>query len=259
MMFSIQEVAHVTGTTSRTLRHYDAIGLLSPTRIGANGYRYYDEAALRRLQRILLLRELGLGLPQIATVLDHQVSETDALTTNLELLEHERERISTLIDSVRFSIESLSHNTEKGITMAQAQKMFDGFDHTQYREEVEQRWGKDSYAKSDKWYRSLGKERQDAWKAQIAQLNADWRAAAEDATLTPDSKQAQEVAKRHVEWLRGFQQASRAIPDDSFDAYVRGLAAMYPQDERFAANYGGAQQAGFVRDALLHYMDSAQE
>lgn len=67
--WSIQEIARLAGTTSRTLRHYDDIGLLPPSRIAANGYRHYDAASLVRLQRILLLRELGLGLPQIAEVL----------------------------------------------------------------------------------------------------------------------------------------------------------------------------------------------
>ncbi|GAA3200026.1 hypothetical protein GCM10020255_104150 [Rhodococcus baikonurensis] len=60
--WSIQELAKSAGTTSRTLRHYGDLGLLEPSRIGANGYRFYDEDALVRLQRILLLRELGLGL-----------------------------------------------------------------------------------------------------------------------------------------------------------------------------------------------------
>jgi len=52
--WSIQDVARSAGTTSRTLRHYDDIGLLPPSRVGGNGYRYYDEDALVRLQRILL-------------------------------------------------------------------------------------------------------------------------------------------------------------------------------------------------------------
>ena len=56
MDWSIQEIAQLTSTTSRTLRHYDAIGLLPPSRIAANGYRCYDEAALVRLQRIQIGR-----------------------------------------------------------------------------------------------------------------------------------------------------------------------------------------------------------
>ena len=79
MEWSIQQIAKLAGTTSRTLRHYDDIGLLAPSSVGGNGYRYYDQAALVRLQRILLLRELGLGLPQIAEVLDREASEEHAL------------------------------------------------------------------------------------------------------------------------------------------------------------------------------------
>ena len=55
MDWSISDVARHAGTTSRTLRHYGDVGLLQPSRVGVNGYRYYDEGALVRLQRILLL------------------------------------------------------------------------------------------------------------------------------------------------------------------------------------------------------------
>lgn len=58
MEWSIQEIARTAGTTSRTLRHYGQLGLLPPSRVGRNGYRYYDQHSLVRLQRILLLREL---------------------------------------------------------------------------------------------------------------------------------------------------------------------------------------------------------
>ncbi|MGI5055026.1 MerR family transcriptional regulator, partial [Streptomyces sp. JAC18] len=54
MEWSIQEIARRAGTTGRTLRHYGDVGLLEPSRKGANGYRYYDQEALVRLQRILL-------------------------------------------------------------------------------------------------------------------------------------------------------------------------------------------------------------
>ncbi|MCD2115184.1 MerR family transcriptional regulator, partial [Rhodococcus rhodochrous] len=75
------ELAKSAGTTSRTLRHYGDLGLLEPSRIGANGYRFYNENALVRLQRILLLRELGLGLPAIAEVLTGERDTAAALRT----------------------------------------------------------------------------------------------------------------------------------------------------------------------------------
>jgi len=53
MDWSIQDIARLAGTTSRTLRHYGEVGILPPSRTGSNGYRYYDERALARLQRIL--------------------------------------------------------------------------------------------------------------------------------------------------------------------------------------------------------------
>lgn len=57
MRHTIQQVAKSAGTTARTLRHYDKLGLVKPSHVGANGYRYYDDRALIRLQRVLLLSD----------------------------------------------------------------------------------------------------------------------------------------------------------------------------------------------------------
>jgi DNA-binding transcriptional MerR regulator len=146
MEWSIQDIARSAGTTSRTLRHYGAVGLLEPSRVGSNGYRYYDEQALVRLQRILLLRELGLGLPAIAEVLDGQRDRVAALETQLELLEQERQRIGRQIDSVRTTLRKL-----KGGERLMAEEVLDGFDHTRYEKEVTERWGADAYRRGDQW------------------------------------------------------------------------------------------------------------
>lgn len=69
MECTVQELADRAGISGRTLRHYHQIGLLAPDRIGANGYRYYGPTAVARLQRILLLRETGLGLAAIGEAL----------------------------------------------------------------------------------------------------------------------------------------------------------------------------------------------
>ncbi len=107
MDWSITEVARLTGTTSRTLRHYGDIGLLEPTRVGAGGYRHYDEAALARLQRILLLRELGLGLPAIGEVLEGQRDHADALAGHLRWLNQEKDRLDRQIASVKSTMRRL--------------------------------------------------------------------------------------------------------------------------------------------------------
>ena len=275
--YSIQDIAKAAGTTSRTLRHYDGIGLLPPSRIGANGYRYYDDRALVRLQRILLLRELGLGLDAIARVLASQdaeashgarpeAAEAQILASHLELLHRERDRIDAQIGAVGRTIAVLQgraaapgaatgevREEEGGDLMSQ--NMFEGFDHTEHREEVEERWGKDAYARSDRWWRSMGDEERRAWQERTAQLGADWSAAAERGE-DPTGAEAQELAARHIEWLRGVPGTPAAIPGGDLEGYVRGLAEMYAADDRFAANYGGRAGAEFVRDALTAYLDA---
>ena len=69
-MRSVTELAKYTGVSVRTLHHYDAIGLLKPTRVTESGYRYYDDAALERLYLILLFRELEFPLKDIGAILD---------------------------------------------------------------------------------------------------------------------------------------------------------------------------------------------
>ncbi|MGW0174385.1 TipAS antibiotic-recognition domain-containing protein [Rhodococcus sp. NPDC003322] len=245
--WSIQELAKAAGTTSRTLRHYGDRGLLTPSRIGANGYRYYDQDALVRLQRILLLRELGLGLDAIGEVLAGQRDTAAALRTHLELLERERERLGRQIDSVRTTL----RKTRNGEPLM-ANEMFDGFDHTQYKEEVEQRWGRQAYADSDRWWTSMSPGERGDWKALAERLGADWTAAAASG-VAPDGPQAQDLARRHVEWLASVPGTPgyRGAP---VREYVLGLADMYVEDERFAANYGGHAGAEFVRNALHAYM-----
>jgi DNA-binding transcriptional MerR regulator len=249
MDWSIQEIAKIAGTTSRTLRHYDDIGLLKPSRIGHNGYRYYDGAALVQLQRILLLRELGLGLPVIADVLGHETDAVRALGGHLEWLRQEQGRLARQIASVRQTIEAV-----KGGEELMAEKMFDGFDHTQYKDEVEERWGKDAYAKGDSWWRGLSAEEKSAWKQRSKELGSEWIRAA-GSGIAADSPEAQELAKRHVDWLTGIPGTPAAAPGGDTKGYVIGLGEMYVADPRFGANYGGEAGAGFVRDALRIYAE----
>jgi len=245
MEWSIQQIARLSGTTSRTLRHYDEQGLLPPTRVGANGYRYYDEAALVRLQRILLLRQLGLGLPAIAELLDGQTDDVAALTTHRALLEQERDRVERLIATVTTTIERLEGGQE-----LMAEEVFDGFDHTQYREEVEQRWGADAYARSDRWWRGLGSEGQAAFREEAGAITTAL-AAAHAAGASPDAPEVQALMARHYAWVR----AGWGGKAPSAEAFV-GLGEMYVADPRFAQHYGGAEGAAFVRDAMRAYAAS---
>ncbi|MCD1284775.1 MULTISPECIES: MerR family transcriptional regulator [unclassified Brevibacterium] len=250
MDWSIQETARLTGTTSRTLRHYDAIGLLPPTTIAANGYRHYDEAALVRLQRILLLRDLGLPLAQIAEVLDRTDDPIAALSKHVQVLGRERERIERQMASVTATITRL----EAG-ELLMAEEMFDGFDHREYEQEVTRRWGAEAYARSDRWWTGLNETERKEWKAQVSALSDDWIAAAE-AGASPESQRCQGLADRHIEWLRSVPGTPAHESEEALAGYVRGLAEMYVSDPRFAANYGGTAGAELVRDALAHRLEA---
>ena len=250
MEASIGEVARATGTTSRTLRHYAAVGLLTPSRTGPGGVRWYDDDALVRLQRILLLRDLGLPLAEIARVLDAQTSEADALRAHLVWLRAERDRLDRTVATVERTIAA----RQKGTAMT-APQMFDGFDHTQHRDEVVQRWGAEAYATSDAWWRGQTDEQRAAWHQDARQLVADWVQAAADQ-VDPASPRAQELAARQVAWVSAIPGTPGTAAEPSLP-YVLGLGDLYVTDPRFTATYGDLHGAELVRDAL-HVWASAR-
>lgn len=68
-MKTVKEVSNLTGVSVRALHHYDTIGLLTPTQVTEAGYRLYDDTAIEKLYMILVFRELGLSLKEIAGIL----------------------------------------------------------------------------------------------------------------------------------------------------------------------------------------------
>lgn len=130
-----------------------------------------------------------------------------------------------------------------------AEEMFDGFDHTRHREEVEERWGKDAYASGDRWWRSLSDEGKRAHQQQHQGIAADYGAASANG-LDVASDEVQTIAQRQFEWLT---QAAGTVSK----GYFVGLGDMYVADPRFGANYtrGGVPYAEFVRDAMRVYAE----
>ena len=240
-MFSIQQVAQAAGVSSRTLRHYDDIGLLPAGRAG-NGYRAYTREDLVRLQRILLLRDLGLGLPEIADVMTGQVDDVAALREHAVQLLERAELLARQLASVERTIAALTDKEE-----IMPQDMFDGFDNSQYKQEVEQRWGEQAWADGDRWWRGLTDDDKQGFMDEHKAIAAAWEQARE-AGLAPDSDEVQQIAARHTAWIRVGWQGGEVSPEA-----LRGLAEMYVADERFAANYGGVEGSQYVRDGLVAY------
>lgn len=242
MEWSIQQIARLAGVTSRTLRHYGDVGLLEPSRVGANGYLYYDAHALARLQRILLLRQLGVGIPAIRDSLATG-SDADALEQHLRWLRLERDRIDRQIRAV----EHTAHAMREGGVMDAAQA-FDGFDHRRYEQEVTERWGPDAWASGQAWWGSLGDDGRAVFQQEHVDLVAGY-AATREAGLPVDADEVQALAARHLRWIAASWQ--REPEPEAF----AGLGDLYVADERFAATYGGADAAAYVRDAMHAYAE----
>ncbi|AYF78963.1 MerR family transcriptional regulator [Nocardia yunnanensis] len=247
MEWTIQQLADSAGVTSRTLRHYDEIGLLPPARVGHNGYRFYDADSVARLQRILLLRELGLSLPVIAEVLDRERDEDKALATHLHLLEAERARLDERIRALRHAVDA------RAAADGSTQMMLEGFNDP-YRDEVVARWGDAAFTAANRWWHAKTLAQQREWKHDTDTLVAAWIDTWK-AGHTPESHQAQAVAARHVDWLRAIPGTPLHDGDrERSIAMVTGLARMYAEDENYAATYGGPEPAAFVRAALEEYV-----
>lgn len=101
-MMTVREVSRLTGVSIRALQYYDEIGLLPPARYTEAGYRLYDDAALERLQQILLFRELEFPLKEIKRILESPAFDRNrALEQQIELLTLKREHIDNLIRMAR--------------------------------------------------------------------------------------------------------------------------------------------------------------
>ena len=138
-MKTVKEVSSITGVSVRTLHHYDAIGLLKPTRVTEAGYRLYDDTALRRLQAILLFRELQFPLKEIREILDSPgFDQKEALQQQIHLLELQQQHLDTLISHAR-KIQMT------GVTIMDFTP-FDRSELDEYAAQAKARWGKtDAY------------------------------------------------------------------------------------------------------------------
>lgn len=106
MIYRVKEAAQLAGVSARTLHHYDAIGLL-PAKKEANGYRYYQEEDLERLQLILYYKCLGLSLEDIGKLLEaNSTNFLQLLEQQLTQLQSERQRLDTLIETLTASIQA---------------------------------------------------------------------------------------------------------------------------------------------------------
>jgi MerR family transcriptional regulator, thiopeptide resistance regulator len=226
---NVGEVAALAGVTVRTLHHYDRIGLLSPSGRTAAGYRSYAPTDLDRLHQVLLYRELGFPLEEIATLLDDPSADPAAhLRRQHALLRDRLERTSAMVAAVEKEMEA----RQMGISLTPEERfeVFGEHDPAQYDAEVEGRWGEtEVYAQSTRRTAAYSKEDWLRIKAEGEDVEARFAAALRDG-VPADSERVMDIAEEHR------QQISRNFYDCPPEMHA-GLGRMYVEDERFTAHY----------------------
>ena len=236
-MKTVNQVSKLTGVSVRTLHHYDAIGLLRPTRITEAGYRLYDDAALARLQTILLFRELEFPLKQIAAILeDPSFDPILALEDQIQLLQMRRDQLDKLILHAR--------NIQKKGVIPMDFSVFDHSKQEQYAAEAKRRWGHtEAYREyADK----TAGQTQDELASTGDRLMAIFARMGKVRHLSPASEEAQTLVNELQSFITAnYYNCTKPI--------LRGLGMMYIAGDEMTANIdkaGGEGTAQFAHDAI---------
>jgi DNA-binding transcriptional MerR regulator len=244
MMYTVKQLANGAGVTVRTLHYYDEIGLLRPSFIKDNGYRYYEEKELLKLQQILFFRELEFPLDDIVRIVNTpDFNMLEALADQRKLLEMKRRRLDALL----YTIDNTLKRLGKGENMS-SNDLFASFSDSQieqYKVEVKEKWGH-----TEAYQQSV--ERTKGWtKNDFERIKEEGQA----ITLALSKSMAKGVAsaevqgqiERHFQYINQFYACS-------YEMY-RALGNMYSEDQRFADNYNkvAPHLAEFMRDAIAYY------
>lgn len=249
-MYTVKQLSDIAGISVRTLHHYDDIALLAPTRIGANGYRYYDESALLRLQQILFYREIGLELAHIRDILNSPDFDlVSALQSHRHALAEKADRLQQLIATIDQTIAHV-----QGESAMSERKMFAAFSEEQqkdYEREARLQWDADTVNDSVARWASYSPAQKEAIMAQGNQIYTDIITHMESgAPATGDESQA--LLARWHDHLRHFYEPSLDV--------LRGLGEMYHLDPAFRATFDAFHPdlSAYMREGIAHYVDTLE-
>jgi len=244
MKMHIREFAELTGVSVRTLHYYDEIGLLKPSSVDEkNGYRFYDERCLERMQEILFYRELDFPLKDIGEIMSApDYDKQTALKEQKRLLTMKMERIERLITALEGAMkgENLPMNVFDN-SKYEAQR-------EQYAKEAKEKWGAtDAYKESAEKTKNYSKEKWSNVSEGMNSLMAEF-AECKASGNAPESNEAQSLVKKWQNYItENFYTCTKEI--------LAGLGEMYVADERFKANIDkhGKGTAEFMCQAIGAY------
>ena len=249
MAYTVKKLAEVSGVSVRTLHYYDEIGLLEPAFCGANGYRYYEEEEVLRLQQILFYRELGLPLKQVQEILKRRsFDKVKALESHRRSLLEELGRKRQLLSTIERTIEHL-----KGTQKMKESEMFTGFDSEQQRQHEEylvDRYGDDmkqSIQESKRRVKDWSKQKWEATQHEFADI-CEQLVQTMNEGLAPDSSKTQDQIRRHFKWICQFWTPNR-------ESYKGHTQLLTDSELRNAYTAHHPELPEFVAKAILHFAD----
>ena len=248
-MLTVKQLSKLAGVTPRTLHHYDQIGLLKPSRVGDNGYRYYGEESVLRLQQILFYRELGIPLEDIKKIMGRRDFDVlGALHSHKEALQKQVARLNRLIQTVDNTINHL-----KGKTIMSDKAYFEGFSEAEqekYAAEAEQMYDPETVRESNRKWKAYSAAKKESIMAEGKAIYTDMIAAMPRGAQSPEVQAIVERWRRHMDYF-WTPKLDQLLP----------LVNGYNDDPRFKANFDKMhpELAGFMRDAVQVYVTNQKK
>ena len=244
-MYTVKQLSDMAGISVRTLHYYDEIALLQPSSVGENGYRYYGDEAVLRLQQILFFRELDFSLSAIRDILgapDFDIVE--ALHSHRDALQHRVRRLNHLIQTVDQTILHLS-----GEVYMSKKQLFWGFteeEEKRYTHEARDLYGAEQVDATYKRWNSYSAQKKEQIMVEGQGIYMDL------VTLidhSPSSPEVQQVIARWHQHLRYFYEPPVEL--------MQGLGQHYVDSPDFANKFRQLHPdlPEFMRDAITHYCE----
>lgn len=239
MKMQIKDFAEFTGVSVRTLHYYDEIGLLKPAYADEhNGYRFYDENSLLRMQEILFYRELDFPLKSIIEILSSpDYNKEKALAEQKKLLILKKERLEKLISAIDGAV--------KGKNIMKA---FDNSEFEKYKDEVKEKWGKtQAYSEYTEKGKSYTKDSYNSMAEGMNLILAEFAAAMKNGYDTDSAETQGLVSKLQSHITENYYTCTKEI--------LAGLGQMYVLDERFRRNIDKHSEgtAEYISEAIIKY------
>lgn len=240
-LFTVSQLAELSGVTPRTIRYYDKIDLLKPILINDNGYRKYSVKELDRLQQILYFKQFGFDLAKIKQMLissDYNI--VDLLKSQQVLLEKEVEQKQQLLSNLKKTI-----SYYKGEVKLSSEEKFSALksdlisqNESKYGKEIDEKYGENEHQYAVNQFKGLTRKQyemsKDLEKSLLQKLDL-----INQKGLSIDSDTAKKAFIQHQQWLKIFN--DRYTTD-----YHLAMAELYTNDERFAKYYNSRSETNVI-------------